>query len=75
MSLCDVMHRFKSWTTARYRHNVNHGDWPPFPGRLWQRNYCERVIRNERELGLVRAYIAENPLKWAQDKENPMNVP
>jgi REP element-mobilizing transposase RayT len=33
----------------------------------WQRNYYERVIRNERELKSVREYIINNPQKWAED--------
>jgi putative transposase len=74
MSLFDVVHRFKSFATARYRYGVNHLNWPPFPGRLWQRNYYERVIRNEDELSTVREYIRFNPLKWMDDEENPVNV-
>lgn len=43
------------------------------PGRLiWQRNYFERIIRNERELNATREYMANNPLKWSLDRENPM---
>lgn len=38
--------------------------------KLWQRNFYERVIRNEDELGLMRQYIVENPAKWEFDKEN-----
>jgi REP element-mobilizing transposase RayT len=71
MSLPEVVHRFKSLSTARYRQGVAHQDWLPFPGRLWQRNYHERVIRNETELLAIREYIVTNPLKWDQDKENP----
>jgi len=71
LSLFDVMHRFKSLTTARYRHGVKHADWPPFPGRLWQRNYYERVIRNDEELVAIREYIQCNPANWAQDEEHP----
>ncbi len=41
---------------------------------VWQRNYYERVIRNEAELLRVREYIASNPLQWALDAENPANV-
>jgi len=37
---------------------------------VWQRNYYERVVRNERELNAIREYIANNPANWAQDKEN-----
>jgi putative transposase len=39
---------------------------------LWQRNYYERVIRNESELQGLRDYIIHNPLKWADDTENPI---
>jgi putative transposase len=42
------------------------------PGaKLWQRNYYERVIRNEGYLGNIRKYIANNPMQWAFDRENP----
>jgi len=66
-SLFDVVHRFKSLTTARYRQNVVRHRWPPFPGRLWQRNYFERVIRNEYELDRIRQYIRNNPIIWPDD--------
>jgi len=71
LSLPDVVHRFKSLTTARYRREVRDSGWQPFAGRLWQRNYYEHVIRDEDELDRVRQYIAENPLRWDEDPENP----
>jgi hypothetical protein len=43
-------------------------------GSLWQRNYHEHVIRNERELDKIREYIATNPLRWALDRENPQST-
>ncbi|OGT98751.1 MAG: hypothetical protein A2X80_06045 [Geobacteraceae bacterium GWB2_52_12] len=46
---------------------------PGYP--VWQRNYYERVIRDERELDAARKYIVENPIKWDLDRENPTNVP
>jgi REP element-mobilizing transposase RayT len=36
----------------------------------WQRNYYERVIRNEDELNRIREYIIANPLQWELDREN-----
>ena len=39
--------------------------------RIWQRNFYERVIRNETELDLIREYIVGNPAKWDTDTENP----
>jgi REP element-mobilizing transposase RayT len=41
------------------------------PVAVWQRNYHERIIRDERELQEKRRYIIENPLHWENDEENP----
>ena len=38
---------------------------------VWQRNYYERVIRNDNELNHAREYIINNPLKWNDDDYNP----
>ena len=38
---------------------------------VWQRNYYERVIRDEDELARIREYIVNNPLQWQFDRENP----
>jgi REP element-mobilizing transposase RayT len=63
ITLSDVVHRFKSFTTAQYRRGVRAAGWPPFPGRLWHRNYYERIVRDEGSLLAIRRYIAENPLR------------
>ena len=36
----------------------------------WQRRHYEHVIRNEKALDRIRAYIANNPARWADDPEN-----
>jgi len=42
------------------------------PGQpLWQRNYFERVVRDEEELQRIRDYIVNNPACWGEDTENP----
>ena len=74
-TLGDIIGAFKSSTTVEYGRGVTHRGCPPFPGRLWQGNYYERVIRDENELFAARQYIRHNPLKWAMDAENPANVP
>jgi REP element-mobilizing transposase RayT len=38
---------------------------------LWQRSFHDRVIRDDGELEALRRYVAENPLRWALDRENP----
>jgi REP element-mobilizing transposase RayT len=41
------------------------------PGQsVWQRNYYEHIIRNERSLHKISEYIRTNPEKWTGDKEN-----
>jgi hypothetical protein len=62
---------FKTVTTNDYMLGVKHYDWPPFDGRLWQRNYHDRVIRNNNELNHFRSYITSNPDRWLLDEENP----
>src|SRR3990172_7499849 len=75
LSLPDVVQRFKSLTTAKYRKGVRDSGWQPFAGRLWQRNYYEHVIRDGDDLDRTRQYIAENPLRWQEDPENPSSGP
>ncbi len=70
-SLFDAVHRFKTLTTTRYGTGVKNLGWPAYPGRLWQRNYYEHVIRNEIILERIRGYIATNPARWLLDPENP----
>lgn len=41
--------------------------------RIWQRNYYEHIIRNEKELDKIREYIKLNPFMWGRDKNNPTN--
>ena len=39
---------------------------------VWQRNYHEEIIRNEKAYENIRRYIVENPLSWDEDEENPL---
>jgi REP element-mobilizing transposase RayT len=51
---------------------VDEKGWARFDKRLWQRNYYERIIRNEREMGSIWRYIEANPHLWEVHKENPL---
>jgi len=64
-SLGSLVAGFKSVVTKRINQLRN---TPGIP--VWQRNYYERVVRNERELDVIRQYIVDNPAKWPEDKEN-----
>ena len=63
-ALGDVVGAYKSLTTAAYIRGVHDAGWPPFHGRLWQRNFYERVVRDEYEMNELQAYIRDNPLRW-----------
>ena len=65
-----IVQWFKTMTTNEYIRMVKHAGWTPFRGRLWQRNYYEHIIRNERALERIRDYILTNPLHWHLDREN-----
>jgi putative transposase len=41
---------------------------------IWQRNYYEHIIRNDREMGEVWHYIQPNPVLCADDDENPAKL-
>ena len=65
-SLGSVVAGLKSAVTKRI--NLTRGT-PGLP--VWQRNYYERVIRNEEEMNRLHQYIVGNPSLWKEDSENP----
>ncbi len=69
-SLGQIVAYFKYQTTKQINQRR---DTPGIP--VWQRNYYDRIIRNETELNRIRVYILNNPLKWHLDKENPDGNP
>ncbi|MBE9137483.1 hypothetical protein IQ254_09710 [Nodosilinea sp. LEGE 07088] len=40
---------------------------------IWQRNYYDHIIRNERSLQPMRHYITHNSLTWADGQLHPCN--
>ena len=68
-SLGAIMAQFKSICTKR----INGSRKTPY-SRVWQRNYYERIIRNERELDATRQYILNNPINWSEDQDYPTNT-
>jgi len=67
-SIGSIVAGFKSVVTKRIN---TLRDNPGCP--VWQRNYYEHVIRNEKELANIQQYIGENPRKWDMDENNPVN--
>ncbi len=65
-ALPEIVRAFKTFAArAMNNHQRSHGT------SLWQRNYYEHIIRDEKDLDRIRRYIAENPARWAEDCNNP----
>ncbi|MBI3509485.1 MAG: hypothetical protein HY064_02405 [Bacteroidetes bacterium] len=65
-NLASIVRGFKSSVTSILRKKG-------YEGNVWQRNYYERIIRNQNELDKFRRYIKANPSDWDEDEENPAN--
>lgn len=65
-SIPTIVRLYKAATTKRI--NASR-DLPGVP--VWQRNYYERIVRDENEYHRICEYIANNPARWADDQENP----
>ena len=60
----EIVRGFKTFSARRVNERAGKR------GILWQRGYYEHVIRNEKALDRIRAYIANNPARWANDPES-----
>jgi len=67
-TLSAIVRSFKSASSKKINEIRKTPDVP-----LWQRNYYEHVVRDERDLNRIRQYILDNPACWAMDGENPDN--
>ena len=67
-SLGAIVRAFKSAVTRRIN-IMRHTPGAP----VWQRNYYDRIIRDEVELNNIRLYIESNPGNWKQDEQYPGN--
>jgi len=69
-SLGSIVAGFKSAATKQIN---QHRKAPGQP--VWQRNYYDRIIRNQAELNRIRQYILDNPRRWMEDRENRPTLP
>ena len=66
-TLGDIIGAFHSITTVEYIRGVKTQNWKPFDKKLWQRNYWEHIIRNEKSYNKISKYIKTNPDNWDND--------
>jgi putative transposase len=65
-SLGAIVRAYKASVT--YRINVMRGFTDP---PVWQRNYYDHIIRNEKDYEAIWNYIETNPRNWIDDRFNP----
>ena len=67
-SLSSLIVGFKSSVTKKINQIRN------TPGaKIWQCNYYEHIIRNEKSCDKIRQYIVNNPVSWEIDQLHPDN--
>jgi len=66
-SIASIVRGFKIGVTKWWRENG-------YEGGLWQRNYYEHIIRNDKSLNQIRQYIRDNPFNWGIDENNPVCI-
>ncbi len=65
-SIAAIIQNFKSVSTRKInRMNQSSGR------TIWQRNYYEHIIRDDRALQTIRQYIQNNPFSWQEDQLHP----
>jgi REP element-mobilizing transposase RayT len=63
----EIIGAYKSITTNQYIWGVKNKNWKRFDKKLWQRNYWEHIIQNERSYQNISRYIKSNPKNWQND--------
>ena len=66
-SIGSIIRGFKIGVTKWFHQNTN-------IITLWQRNFYEHIIRNERSYNNISEYITNNPLNWKEDIFNEKNI-
>jgi hypothetical protein len=62
-SLSAIVRTYKAAVTRRAKQELD-------STTIWQRNYFEHILRDQKDYEHKAAYILANPLNWEQDEEN-----
>ena len=66
--LGDIVGAFQSITTVKYIQGVKTKGWAAFHKKVWQRNYWDVIIWNEKSYLNISKYILNNARNWREDK-------
>lgn len=64
-SLGSFIAGFKASVTSRAGRELNSAN-------IWQCNYYEHIIRDQKDYERIAGYILANPVNWSNDEENPI---
>ncbi|MCO5216374.1 MAG: transposase [Thermomicrobiales bacterium] len=67
-NLSRVVQWFKMTTHRLYAEGVRNEGWLPYHRKVWQEGFHDHIVRNDKELDILRRYIAENVERWDQDQ-------
>ncbi len=65
-----IIGSFKSLCFKRCKKYVENNNFN-IKTKIWQRNYYEHIIRNEKSYDNIYAYIESNPQTWERDRNHP----
>jgi REP element-mobilizing transposase RayT len=66
-SLSVIIRSYKATVTRRCKQNS-------IDNFSWQPRFYEHIIRDQSSLDKIREYIINNPIKWHEDQNNPVNI-
>jgi putative transposase len=66
-SIGSIIRTYKTAVTKRCKENG-------FDQFIWQRNFYDRIIRDDSELRRIQKYVRNNPASWEIDEENPIKI-
>lgn len=74
--LGNIIAYFKYQSTKQINTYIMMGSENPTPtdqkySKIFQRNYYEHIIRNEKDFDKIYWYIINNPKMWDRDRNNP----
>jgi putative transposase len=65
-NLPEIVRQFKTYSARRINEQRGRRGEP-----VWQRNYWEHIIRDEKSYHEIATYILNNPVNWEMDKLHP----
>lgn len=63
----DVVRWIKDASVRRHSLGVKAKGWSIYHEHLWQKGFHDHIVRNEREMEQIRAYISTNVEAWEKD--------